>query len=151
LRANDFNGNPACLVFHADTIQRTNVEYSIMVNIDPHFGKALPSKIDYESLSPYFAYRPHDIIQHTLRQTTLLAKSTIHYPMRRHLKSRLQMFEPILYLDPVSKFPETTKWPGYFVGFVDNVGDTMKFKILKKDLSTVLHRSVVRSAADANH
>ena len=295
-----------------------------MVNIDPHFSKALPSKIDYERLSPYFAFRPHDVIQHTLRQTTQLAKSTIHYPMRRHLKSRFQMlrhkrlneviatdtyvssvksiegyycaqvffgmtskmlyvagmktesefpdvyldfirqrgipsalrrdnaksemshrvrkihrdlviadqwtephspwqnpaelngvkylkshaqvlldrtgapdtlwflaqdylahvhnlsanrqinwkipeqvsrggtpdishilmfhwFEPVLYLDPVSKFPETTERPGYFVGFADNVGDTLTFKIPKKDLSTVLHRSVVRSAADANH
>jgi hypothetical protein len=74
------NGKPAHLVFHADTIQKTNVEDSILVKIDPpHFSKALPSKIDYERLSPYFAYRPHDIVQHTLRQTTQLAKSTIHY------------------------------------------------------------------------
>jgi hypothetical protein len=51
----------------------------------------LPAKIDYEKLSPYFAFRPHDVIQHTLRQTTQLAKSTIHYPMRRHFKSRFQM------------------------------------------------------------
>jgi hypothetical protein len=54
-------------------------------------------------------------------------------------------------LDPVSKFPETTERPGYFVGFADNVGDTLTFKILKNDLITVLHRSVVRSAADASH
>jgi hypothetical protein len=60
-------------------------------------------------------------------------------------------FEPVLYLDPVSKFPETTKRPGHIVGFADNVADKFTFKILKNDLSTVLHRSVVRSAADANH
>jgi hypothetical protein len=60
-------------------------------------------------------------------------------------------FEPVLYLDPVSNFPETTGRPGYVVGFADNVEDTLTFKILKKDLTTVLHRSVVRSAADANH
>jgi hypothetical protein len=56
-------------------------------------------------------------------------------------------------LDPVSKFkyPETTERPGYFVGFADNVGDALTFKILKNDLVTVLHRSVVRPAADANH
>jgi hypothetical protein len=42
-------------------------------------------------LSPYFAFRPRDVIQHTLRQTTQLAKSTIHYQMRFHLKSRFQM------------------------------------------------------------
>jgi hypothetical protein len=57
----------------------------------PNFSKALPSNTDYERLSPYFAFRPHDVIQNTLRQTTQLAKATIHYPMRRHLKSRFQM------------------------------------------------------------
>jgi hypothetical protein len=42
-------------------------------------------------------------------------------------------FEPVLYLDPVSKFrfPETTERPGYFVGFEDNVGDALTFKISK--------------------
>jgi hypothetical protein len=62
-------------------------------------------------------------------------------------------FEPVLYLDPVSKlrFPEITERPGYFVGFADNVGDALIFKILKNDLVTVLHRGVVISAADANH
>jgi hypothetical protein len=62
-------------------------------------------------------------------------------------------FEPVLYLDPVSKFqnPETTERPGYFVGFADNVGDALTFKILKNDLVTVLHRTVARSAADASH
>jgi hypothetical protein len=61
----------------------------------------------------------------------------------------LYWFEPVLYLDPVSKFPETTERPGYFVGFADNLGDALKFKILENDLMTVLHRSVVRSAADS--
>jgi hypothetical protein len=32
-----------------------------------------------------------------------------------------------------------------------NVGDALTFKILKNDLVTVLHRSVVTSAADASH
>jgi hypothetical protein len=59
--------------------------------------------------------------------------------------------EPVLYLDPVSKFPETTERPGRFVGFADNVGDSMTFKILINDLVTVLHRSVDRFTADANH
>ena len=60
-------------------------------------------------------------------------------------------FEPVLYLDPVSKFPETTEKPGYFVGFADDVGNVMIFKIPNNDLNTVLHRSVVRFAADTNH
>ena len=56
----------------------------------------------------------------------------------------LYWFEPVLYLDPVAKFPETTERPGYFVGFADNVGDALTFKILKNDLSTA-------SAADPSH
>jgi hypothetical protein len=63
------------------------------------------------------------------------------------------LFEPVLYLDPVVRFPETIKKdkPGFFVGFSDNVGYAMTFKTLKNDLSTVLHRSVVRSVADSTH
>jgi hypothetical protein len=62
-------------------------------------------------------------------------------------------FEPVLYLDPVSKlqFPETTSRPGYFVGFADNVGDALTFKILKNDLVIVLHGSVLRSVSDSSH
>jgi hypothetical protein len=60
-------------------------------------------------------------------------------------------FEPMLYLDLVSEFPETTESPGYFVGFSDNIGDALKFKILKNDSVTGLYRSVVRPAAHANY
>jgi hypothetical protein len=60
-------------------------------NKDSFCSKALTAEIGYEKLSPKFVFRPNDVIQHTLRQTTQLAKSTIHYPMRRHLKSRFQM------------------------------------------------------------
>jgi hypothetical protein len=62
-------------------------------------------------------------------------------------------FDPVLQLDPASKFhlPETSERSGYFVGFADNVGDALTFKILKNDLVEVSHRSVVRSAADASH
>ena len=54
----------------------------------------------------------------------------------------------MLYLDPKAKFPQTQEKPGYFVGFAHNVGDHLTFKILKEDMRTVLHRSVVRSAND---
>jgi hypothetical protein len=55
-------------------------------------------------------------------------------------------------LDTVSKFQfsETTERPGYFLGFADSEGDALTFKILRNKLVTVLHRSVVRFAADAN-
>ena len=65
LYMHNVNGKPAHLVFHADSVQKTNVEDSVLVNIDPHFSKALPSRIDYERLSPYFAFKPHDVIQQT--------------------------------------------------------------------------------------
>jgi hypothetical protein len=60
-------------------------------------------------------------------------------------------FEPVLYLDPVSifRFPEIPERLVYFVGFADNIGDALTFKILKNDLVTVLHGSMVRSVADA--
>jgi hypothetical protein len=79
--------NHAYLVFHLDTFVMKNANDINQLNKDTFYTKALPAKIDYEKLSPYFAFRQHDVIQHTLRQTTQLAKFTIHYPMRLHLKS----------------------------------------------------------------
>ena len=79
------------MAFYTDTFQNANKCYTVPANTDPHYSKALPSKIDYKKLSSYFACRPHDGIQHTLRQTTQLAKSTVYYPMRCHLESCFQM------------------------------------------------------------
>jgi hypothetical protein len=76
----------ANLVFHLDIIVMKNDDDINQLFKDSFYIKALSAKIDYEKLSPYFAFRPHDVIQHTLRQTIQLAKSAIHYPMRRHLK-----------------------------------------------------------------
>jgi hypothetical protein len=61
------------------------------LNKDSFYSESLSVKIDYEKLSPYFAFRPHDLIQHILRQTTQLAKSTTHYHIIFHLKSCFQM------------------------------------------------------------
>ena len=88
---NMLKGKPAYLIFHADTVHQTSLSNVIPITTDPHLRKALPGKIYYERLSPYFAFQPHDVIHHTIWQTTQLAKSTIHYPMRRHLKSWFQM------------------------------------------------------------
>jgi hypothetical protein len=91
--ANDTNvkGKYANMLFHLDTIVMKNTNDVNQLNKDSFYSQALPAKIDYEKLSPYFAFGPHDVIQHTLRQITQLAKSTIHYPMRHHFKSRFQM------------------------------------------------------------
>jgi hypothetical protein len=57
----------------------------------PLIEKSRVLKLTMEKLSIYNAFRPHDDIQHTFRQTAQLAKSTIHYPMRHDLKRRFQM------------------------------------------------------------
>ena len=54
-----------------------------------------------------------------------------------------QFFEPVLYLEPRVAFLETKEVPGYFVGFAKNTGDALTCKILKSDMKTILHRSVV--------
>jgi hypothetical protein len=87
----NFKEKYANIVFHLDTVIMKNANDIKQSNKDHFYSKALPAKIDYEKFSPYFAFRPHDVIQHTLRQITQLAKSIIHYPMRHHLKSRFQM------------------------------------------------------------
>jgi hypothetical protein len=91
--AHDTNvkGKHANIVFHLDTVIMKNANDLNQLNKDSYYSKALPAKIDYEKSSPYFTFRPHDVIHHSLRQTTQLAKSTIRYPMRGHLKSRFQM------------------------------------------------------------
>ena len=53
--------------------------------------KAKPEKFDHEKLKPYFAHHPVEVIRHTLRRTTQLAKSIIRFPMRKDFKSRFQM------------------------------------------------------------
>ena len=58
-------GNPSCLLFNIDTIKEAMVNHIAPVRTDPNYTKALPSKIDYVKLSPYFAFRPHEVIQHT--------------------------------------------------------------------------------------
>ncbi len=57
-------------------------------------------------------------------------------------------YQPVLYLDPTEKFPNSKEKPGWFVGFSDNIGDTMTFRILMSDKKTVIVRSVVRPAKD---
>ena len=57
---------------------------------------------------------------------------------------QFKWFEPVLYLDPREKFSKSKEKPGYFVGFAENVGDVLTFKVLTEDKRIVLSRSVVR-------
>jgi hypothetical protein len=50
---------------------KAQVNHTAPINTGPHFSKALPSETDYESLSPYSAFRPHDAIQNALQQSPI--------------------------------------------------------------------------------
>jgi hypothetical protein len=91
--AHDTNvkGKYASLVFHLDTVVMKDANDINQSNKDSFYRKALPAKTDYKKQSPYFAFRPHDVIHHSLRQTTQQTKSTIHFLMRLPIKSRFQM------------------------------------------------------------
>jgi hypothetical protein len=65
----------ANLIFHLDTVVVKNSNDINQLNKHSFYRKALPAKIKYEKLSPYFVFRPHDVIQHTLRQKTQPSKS----------------------------------------------------------------------------
>ena len=94
--------------------------------------RALPSKVDYEKISPYFGFRPKRIIQETLRNTTQLAKSVIRQPMRRHLLSRFQMLRRPRLNEIVATdtyFSPVTSLEGYncaqvFLGLSSRILDT---------------------------
>ena len=83
-----------CLSLADDDIDNSFSPDIVTSTPDPtitKFSRALPKKLDIEKLAPYFAYRPADVIRNTLRKTTQLATSIVHFPLRRHLKSRFQM------------------------------------------------------------
>ena len=44
--------------------------------------------IDLQSMRPYFAWKPLQVIQKTLASTTQYAKNVMRLPMRRHFKTR---------------------------------------------------------------
>ena len=141
-------GKLANLVLHTDTGNMTEINDIVHANRVMLDGTGAPENLWF--LSQDYLTHVHSLS--SSRQLNWKIPEQVsrggtpdisHIPM-------FYWFEPVLYLDPVSKFPETTERPGCFVGFADNVGDALTFKTLKKDMITVLHRSVVRSAADAN-
>ena len=47
--------------------------------------------IDYEKLSPHFAFQSSEVIRQTLHKTTQLAKTIFRFPMRKHFNFRFSM------------------------------------------------------------
>ena len=78
---------------------------------------------------------------------TPLQKSGEGTPDISHIM-QFRWYEPVYYYNPNTSHPKTKEEPGYFVGFGENVGDALTFKILTLDTRRIIHRSVVRSALD---
>ena len=66
---------------------------------------------------------------------------------------QFEFYEPVYYMvrdDQGPSFPsETPEKLGRFVGFAENVGHAMTYKVLTDDTNKVIQRSVLRSARDA--
>jgi hypothetical protein len=65
---NSIIGKPAILSFCPKMIMKVQDSQILSTSKDPYntvpnFSQALPSNTDYERLSPYFAFRPHDVFQ----------------------------------------------------------------------------------------
>jgi hypothetical protein len=75
-----------CTKFHAENVCKVSYEDTGLNHSNLHYSKALPGKIDYERLPPYFEFQLHDVIRHNIQQTTQLHTSTIHYPTQHQLK-----------------------------------------------------------------
>ena len=56
---------------------------------------------------------------------------------------QFEFYEPLLYLNPESSFPNSSEACGRFLGIAENVGDCMTYWILTKK-KTVIARSTVR-------
>jgi hypothetical protein len=55
-------GSPACPTFYAKNLYKASFDDTGPNHSNHHYSKALSVKIDYERLSPYFAFRPHDVV-----------------------------------------------------------------------------------------
>ena len=66
---------------------------------------------------------------------------------RHFTSSEILVFEPVCYKSD-ENFPHSNELPGYFFGFSDNVWDAFCYKILTKNMTSIIHRSVMRSAGD---
>jgi hypothetical protein len=62
LNETHLKGKPVHLIFHADPIKNCMISSIVLTSTESHYNIPLPIKIDYEKLSLYFAFRPHDVI-----------------------------------------------------------------------------------------
>jgi hypothetical protein len=79
-------GNQENLLLHIDTNIMKNINDLAPVFTDSFYNKASHAKFDYETLSLYFSFLPHDVIQNTLKQTTQLVSLQSIIPCEPILK-----------------------------------------------------------------
>ena len=73
-------------------IQGMDSEPTAGIN-QPHLHRAVPKKVDYERLAPFFLYKTKDVIRKTLENTMQLVSLQQNTPMKRHLQSYTQMLK----------------------------------------------------------
>ena len=62
---------------------------------------------------------------------------------------QFEWYEPVYYREEETEFPSVSKEKlGWFVGVAEHVGHAMTYKVLTKDTSKIIFRSVIRSAKD---
>ena len=77
--------------------------------------KMKPNKPDYEKLRPLFGWAPADIIRQTYLKTTRYAWTVLHYPFRKHFKTRFPAANIHRRNEPVATntvFSDTPAIPG---------------------------------------
>jgi hypothetical protein len=78
---NSMFGKPSIHIFSRNNVMKAQVDHARLTNREPYHNKTLPIKVDYEMLLPYFAVRPHDVIQNALWQNVQLAPLPFKVPI----------------------------------------------------------------------
>ena len=76
------------------------------------------SSLDPEKLQPFLAYRPLDVVKKTIQNTTQLAKMIVHFPLRRHIKSRFKWANVTRIQETVSTDPLFSNVKSAYDGYI---------------------------------
>ena len=74
-------------------------------------------KLDPLQIQPYLAYRPLEVVQKTLENTTQLAKMIVRFPLRRHVRARFKWANVHRIQETVSTDPLFSNVKSAFDGF----------------------------------
>ena len=110
--------------------------------------RAVPAKVDYDRLAPYFLYCPKQVIQKTLENTTQLAKAVVNTLLRQHLKSCFLMLRHLRLNEVVATdnyFSNTRSIEGYWCAqvFVGLTSRRITVIGMKTDLNLQKHIKIL--------